>query len=77
MVFAISRVSQRGRCPCMSLRAGHGKLLGVVVVGGRRWRKPMAAGAGRGAQGMRSGVWSEARGCERRGARIGFSAGGA
>ena len=30
--------SQRGRCPCMSPYAGHGKVLGVVVVGGQRRR---------------------------------------
>ena len=35
---SLSRVSQRGRCPCMSPCAVHGKLLGVVVVGGRRRR---------------------------------------
>jgi len=59
-----ARCSGRGRkTPARSALAG--------------WRKPTAAGAGRGAQGMCSGVWSEARGCERRGARIGSSAGGA
>ena len=59
-----ARCSGRGRkTPARSALAG--------------WRKPTAAGAGRGAQGMCSGVWSEARGCERRGTRIGSSAGGA
>ena len=59
-----ARCSGRGRTtPARSALAG--------------WRKPTAAGAGRSAQGMCSGVWSEARGCERRGAMIGSSAGGA
>ena len=48
-----ARCSCRGRkTPARSVLAG--------------WRKPTAAGAGRGAQGMCSGVWSEARGCKRR-----------
>ena len=43
----LGRVSQRGRCPCPY--AGHGKLLGVVVVSGKRRRAVFweAGGSGR------------------------------
>ena len=42
----LGRVSQRGRCPCMSPYAGHGKLFGVVVVSGKRRRAVFAWQAG-------------------------------